>query len=237
MAQVPQARIGWRWTLIALGLLSWFSIGCSPSSLSMLLMPWNDNKIEPEHKLFVKEDKLFAKEEAITLVILANFVQPAADLDHIAAQAEIPDHLTQFFRKRCLENKHKIKIVSQAEVRPQYDRLRAEGGASPLELGKHFKADYVLDLKIQRFGLYDNIIGGKYFRGRAEIAVELHKVNATDDIPFHKDLNFEYPGTRGAIDASTTNPPAFRRLFLTKIARDVTKLFIAFPPEEKKPFD
>ena len=239
MASPQTSRIGWRWSLIALGLLAWASIGCSPSSLSMLLMPFADNKIAPEYKLFTKSDKLLGKEEPITLVILAGFAQPPVHPDHVAVEAELPEQLAQFFRKRCHENKHKLKLVPQAEVKAKKVELLAKGEFDPVEVGKLCKADYVLEVKIRSLSLHDKIYGeGNTFRGRAQISVGMHKMNVKDDDfepSFHRELNYEYP--REGVLAGTTDLAAFRRRFETKIARDVTKLFISFPPEEKNPFD
>ena len=219
-------RFWLRWSLLGLAFLSAFSIGCSPATIAMALMPWTSNNVDPEYKLF-------AKDKEITLVMLVNFAQPPFDPDHVAIQSEFPNHLAQFFRKRCQENKHKIKIVAQTEVRSKQEDLQARGTYTPIEVGKHFKADYVLELNIQSCSLYEKNHYPKAYRGTAEIAIDLYKIGATDEDEFHKDMRFEFPGLRGPIDAGTMNAAAFRRLFLNKVARDVSKLFIAFPNEER----
>jgi hypothetical protein len=220
-----------RWVIVALGLLAGFSLGCSPASLAMLVLPWMPNNVDPDYKLF-------AKDKEITLVLLVNFAQPPIHPDHVSVKDELPDHVAQFFRKRCQENKHKIKIVSQVEARSQEQRLKAEGTYSPDELGKHFKADFVLELNVQSCSLYEKNHFPKAFRGVVEMSVHLHKLNAKDEDDFHRDLKLEFPtGLREPIDSGSTNPTAFRRMFLTKVARDVTKLFIAFPADEKHMLD
>jgi hypothetical protein len=225
-------RQSYRWLLVAFGFLSWISIGCNPATISWMLMPWMDNKIDPEYKLF-------AKDKELTLVITSNFRHSHFEPELIGADIELGDKLAQFFRKRCQENKHKLKIVPQAEVRSQQLKLLAGGGSSPLELGKHFKADYVLELDIRSFSIYEKNSFPKMFRGVSEITVNLHKVEDKDGehLPFMREFRAEYPGSNRPIDASSTNPSSFRNLFLTKIARDVSKMFIAFPQEERVPFE
>ena len=44
-----RSRYGWRWILILIGGLAWVSIGCSPQTLSVFLMPFTDNNTPPEY--------------------------------------------------------------------------------------------------------------------------------------------------------------------------------------------
>ncbi len=69
-----QSRYGWRWALVLCGGLAWLSIGCSPQSLTMFLLPFDDNKKEPDYKLF-PDKKFFAEGPEIKLVVLANFAR------------------------------------------------------------------------------------------------------------------------------------------------------------------
>jgi hypothetical protein len=223
------SRYGWRWFLVLIGGLSWVSIGCNPQSLSMLLMPFNgDNSVEPEYKLF-------AKDKEITLAILSNFARPEIHPDLQAADAELAEQVASAFRKRCAENKNKIKIVPYAQVRSQQLKQQLAGGdSSPVEIGKNLKAEYVLDLTINSFSLYEKNYHPPMYRGNANIAVNLYKVEVKDDV--HKVFGKEYPrifpGGSGPIDASSMSPSLFRGTFLLNVANDISKMFLAYSPDE-----
>lgn len=229
-----RTQYGWRWVLVAVAVVSWLSIGCNPSTLSFLLLPWVDNKIEPDYKLFAKENEL-------TLAILSNFSEPHWQPELAPAEAEIAERLAQFFRKRCQDNKHKIKIVPQTDVKAAHLKLLADGGMTPVALGKKVKADYVLDLNIQSFSLYQKDSYPRMYRGNADIQMSLHKIEVKDEDHkvFHKLYRVDYSGGKAPIMASDSNPQQFRDLFVTKIARDVSKMFVSYPPEEREivPFE
>lgn len=217
------------WSLVLVGGLAWLSIGCSPATLSMLMMPWSDNKIDPEYKLF-------ADSKEINLVILSNFAQSEFRAEINPADTELAARVAEFLRKRCNENKHKLKIVPHTQVRNFQEKEQSSGEFSAMEAGKHFKADFVLDLTIQSLSLFEKNSYPKMFRGSTEISVNLYKMNVKegDNKVFSKDYRTEYP-SRGPIDAGNSNPASFRNLLLAKVARDVTKMLIAFPPEERMP--
>src|SRR5947208_2436748 len=107
MSKQTRSRYGWRWFLVLLGGLSWLSIGCSPQTLSMFLMPFTDNKVDPEYKLF-------AADKEVTLVILSNFKDAQFQEEIRKADTELADQVSQFLRNRCEANKHKLKLIPQA---------------------------------------------------------------------------------------------------------------------------
>ena len=180
------ASYRWRWAFPILGLFTWLALGCSPQSLSMLLMPFGGNLVEPDYKLFA------AKKE-ITLVILANFTHP--DL-RPEIETELADKVTQLFRSRCEENKHKVKFVPQPQVRSLVLKQLAEGELAPIEIGKHFKADYVLDLRIESCDLYQKKMHPPHYNGDAVISVNLYKNVEKEgwSKDFNKECHIEFPG-------------------------------------------
>jgi hypothetical protein len=224
-----RSRYGWRWILILIGGLAWVSIGCSPQTLSVFLMPFTDNNTPPEYKLF-------AADKEITLAVVTNFARPEIHPDLQAADAELAELVAQAFRKRCTDNKHKIKIVPIAQVRSQELRQRelAGGELSGVEIGKNLKADFVLELTINSVSLYEKNTYPPMYRGKTDIAVNLYKVDVKDGE--HKVFAREYPrifpAGSGPIDANSMSPTMFRRGFLMKVANDVAKMFIAYPPDE-----
>jgi hypothetical protein len=227
----PKFRIPrWRWIMVLAGFLSWVSLGCNPATLNFLVMPWVDNNLPPEYKLF-------AEGKEVTLVILSSFAQSQVNPDIVPAEMELAEKLSTAFHQRCAANKHKLKIVPFAEASSYQMKQLVEGNPNPIEIGKKFKADFVLDMNIQSFSLYEKKAVTPLFRGETEIALHLYKVDAKNGD--HKVFSKIYRG-EGAptpFDAGNTSASTFRDAFLSKTAKEISKTFIAYPPEERVPFD
>jgi hypothetical protein len=226
------SRYGWRWILILLGVVSWVSIGCSPQSLTMFLMPFDDNNIQPEYPLFKTE-------KDITFAIITNFARPEIQPDLQAADVELAEMVSLAFRKRCEDNKHKIKLVPTVQVRSQELKQRqlTGGEVSAVDIGKSLKATYVLELTFNSLSLYEKITYPPHYRGRTNIVVSLYKVDVKDGD--HKVFIKEYPRVYPSepVEASSMTPTSFRRNFLVKVSNDIAKMFISYPPEERREMD
>ena len=228
--QSAKSQYGWRWALILLGGLSWVSIGCSPQTLSMFLMPFTDTNVPPEYPLF-------AKNKELTLAIVSNFVRPEIHPALQPADAELADQLAHALRKRCLENKHKIKIIPSAQVRSEQLKQQLAGGiVNPVDIGKSLKADFVIDLTINSFSIYEKNYHPPMYRGKTDIAVGLYEVEVKDGEHkvFFKEFPRLFPAGSGPIVADSMSPSTFRPKFLAVVANDVAKLFLSYPPEEKR---
>jgi hypothetical protein len=225
------SRYGWRWLLVLTGFLAWVSIGCNPQSLSMLLMPFQgDDGVEPEYKMFVKDKE-------VTLAIVTNFVKPDIRPDMQGADTELAEQISMVFRKRCEERKHKLKLIPLAQVRATQLKQQLDGGDySPRGLGAILKADYVLDLTVNSFSLYEKGNISKMYRGSADISINLYQVNAKDGE--HRVFNKEgfrriHPRDSGPIDASTFSVTSYRNVFAKVVAEDIVKMFVAYSPDDK----
>ena len=180
-----QTRYGWRWFVVLVGGMAWLSVGCSPQSLTMFLLPFDGaNKQEPECKLF-PDKSLFAEGKEIKLVILSNFANAQFQPDIRPADRELADTLTEHLRLRCQANKQKLKLVPQADVQNfQMKGVADDGDVTPLDFGKKFKADFVLDLTIQKFSLYQEKSYPRMFCGNAQIGIKLYKVDSKGEEPW-----------------------------------------------------
>jgi hypothetical protein len=226
------SRYRWRWALPVFGLLTWLSLGCSPQSLSMLMKPFGSDRADPKFKMFTSDKE-------VNLVILTNFTQPDLRPETAPIETELAEKVTQFVQSRCQENKHKVKIVPSAQVRSYMLKQLADGEFSPVEAGKHFKADFVLDLEIQSCELYEKKSHRQLYNGKAEIGVRLYKMHVKDGDRkvFSEDYHGAYPGELGPKDASSMTTTQFRGIFLNIMARDISKMFIAYPDQERMQID
>jgi len=105
-------------------------------------------------------------------------------------------------------------------------------------VGQHFKADFVLDLSIQSCDIYEKKMSPPAYNGNAAIDINLYKMKDGDQPVFPKSYHGVYPGERGTlIEATAMSVSQFRGYFVNKLACDISKIFIAYPQQEKHMFD
>jgi hypothetical protein len=204
------------------------SIGCSPTNLAMFLNVFGDNNLPPEYPLITD------KKKEPTVVVMANFSQLEDRREVLPSDNELAEKVAQHMKLRAEANKQKLKIVPVSQVRSYQTKLGTRNGASPLEVGKHFKSDYVVYLEINSIALYERKSFGDLYRGNAEVAISLYELDKPEGEQkvFDKPYRCEYP-TSGPRDAGSCSVIQFRGQFLTKIAREVSKMFVAFSPDER----
>ena len=128
-------------------------------------------------------------------------------------------------------------MIPKEQVNNLRFKLTAEGELDPVELGRELKADYVLHLEIEQFQIYEPKSYRRLFHGKADIAISLYKMKTKDVEDGHlvfgpKDYMPEYPSS-GPESAEGVNPNYFRRMFVQKAGQEISRMFIAYPPEEK----
>lgn len=225
------SRYGLRWIFPLLGLFAWVSLGCNPQSLSVMLNGLSGDRVDPEYKMFTSKDE-------VTLVLLTYFDPPELRTEVEPVEAELTDKLEKFIRSRCQENKFKVKIVPDVKVRSYVMKEKAEGDLSPTGVGRHFKADFVVDVAIQSCEIYEKMMLPPHYNGKATIALKIYKVKDGEQPVFTKSYNGAYPGDRGVPKEAISMPVAqFRGYFMNLLARDISKTFIAFPQQETHMFD
>lgn len=228
-----QTRLSlYRWSLVVFAGVAWLSIGCSPQTISYFLMPFSDNTKQPVCTSLIKSNK------EVTLVVLSNFSTPQFRGDYEPADKELAEAVTEGLRKRCEANRHTLKFVPQAEVRNYYlQKLSEEGDVSPTSIGKKFKADYVLDMTIEAFSLYQKGFSPKSFRGTARVSVRLHDVSGKEQ-PWQEYYNADFAPNRGiTMEVGNRNPAEFRQPFIRKMGQEISRFFVEFSPDELKEWD
>lgn len=223
------SRYGWRWLLPAFGLLAWLSIGCNPQSLSMLLLPFDNKLVEPEYKLITGKDE-------ITLVMIVGFDHPEPRTEIAPVETELAAKLDDMVAKRCVANKHKLKLIPQARIHKYVRQHQSEGDFSLLDVGKHFKADFVLDVNIKSCELYIKKMQPPAYRGVADLKVKIYKTKGKESEiheVFQKAHHVAYPGKDGYVMADEMPVTQFRAKFIDLLASNVSRMFIAYPEEER----
>lgn len=228
-SEPARARLLLKWTfrtllaclpLVSMAILS----GCNPAALAMMLMPFVDDREPPRCKLTApREDK--------TIAIVTWFGNSEMQLysELVPTDNELSEKLAKILRDRYQTNNDRIKIVPNAQVRVYQNKVTAKTW-SPAVLGKNVKADYVIALEINRLSLHER--GNMLLRGSTEIAVKVYDVAkpAGEQVIFEDIYSRTYPKDN-PIDSSSVMQ--FRSIFLTHVARELSRWFAAYPHDER----
>jgi hypothetical protein len=201
--------------------------GCNLMALPFFLIPGMEPKHEARCKLTPHE-----KDKEVKVVILSSsgletrpeFLRVDRELSRLLYQ-----HLEEGFKK----NKEKVTLVAVSQVEKYKDEHPNWHSLSPAEIGKHFNADYVIDLEINAVTLYEQGSANTLFRGHAEISIDVVDVYKPTEGPIYREeYTVDYPRARGPIPASEGNVPQFRQRFLSVIARELSWRFTAHLVED-----
>jgi hypothetical protein len=242
------AARAWRWTkegkmaarysdrflrnvTILLGLAA-MAIGCGPSSLAVLFMPFVDDRIEPKCKLADPKKE-------ITVVVASHFENLEVRPDVQPAAGELAETFANELRKRAQVNKEKIKVVPPLKARPHLAKLKTPWDAEGLlSVGEKLGADYVIALNIQDMALIKPSTFNQLYQGKADIEVTVYDTHqpALESVIKKDPFRSEFPRSR-PIDQSECSPLQFRQMFINRIARDLARWFTAYPSDEKFEID
>lgn len=93
-----------------------------------------------------------------------------------------------------------------------------------LEMGKDVKADKLLAIEMTDMRLRD---GATLYRGRAAIVITVYDM-ATEKVVFRKEIDeYTYPVQAGQYTSETTETK-FRKLFLTMLAKQISRTFHSY---------
>jgi hypothetical protein len=185
--------------------------GCAQFVLLGLLLG-GPPSIEPD---FDAETGKSLKKKDIKVVVVCyaptelkwNF--PSID-DEIAAQVSY----------RLFANK--IQCIEPDYVRAWVDQHPDWEVAS--EIGKAFDADYVIEIELESFSLYEEGNTTSLYRGKTVGTVHVSDMHNDGDRIFNKELDFSFPTKvpRSAYDQSLIS---FKREYLSRLAENVGFMF------------
>jgi len=101
------------------------------------------------------------------------------------------------------------------------------------DVGRHFNADYVIYLEINRLSLFNKADMNSQYKGHVDISVTLVNVNKPDGSPERKEFGCSYPSDAKAIPVDADNPIShFREAFFDHIAKKLSWYFTEHLPRE-----
>lgn len=201
-------------------------LGCNPAMLNLVLSPFVDDTVPPKCKLSVKDKE-------VTVAVASNFASPVTRTELMPADLELSEVLTRILQKRFKDNKEKVKVVPPHQVRSYQNKHASKEVVSSADIGKHFKADYVINLEIQNMDLYTEKSYNMLFRGNTEINVTVLAMNelSNERTVYEEIYRCEFP-KEGPKEASGISPSMFRGAFLNHVGKELSRRFAAYPREE-----
>src|SRR5262245_3215404 len=166
-----------QWRLAVLLVVAAFGMGCNMLAFPFFLLWGANSKTPPLCKLAPKEkDK-----EAIVVILASAGLETRPEF--LRVDRELTNVLTRHLKQGFKDNKEKVRLVSAREVDQFKDDHPSWKTMDLVRIGRHFEADYVIELEIQSLSLYEQGSANQLFRGRAEIKVRVVDVDEPDDGP------------------------------------------------------
>jgi hypothetical protein len=218
----------WRW---AAGLLTLFGfgIGCNPATLTgYLLMPFQPN-------LPPKCDQMkLEKDSTVAVAAFYGYLEQQPEAQGL--ERELNERLCAALKKRFESNRQKVNLVPPSRVQAYLNQSARMPDLH--ELGKHFKADYVIALEVQGVRLYERGVRDLY-RGNLNLDVvvfDIKKPSGESSI-FHETFRCEYPKNNPVPVETGSSVGQFRAQFLDQVSRQLSRWFTSYPPEEQREYD
>lgn len=218
----------WRLRIIAgIMLVAIANIGCNPFNLAYFLTGGPESKVDPEFKLAVRDRE-------VTVLILS-YSTADVQTDQIGVDRQLGTNVARQLQERCQANKERVKVVPIHRVekfKSDNPGWKAMGAA---EIGRHFSADYVVDLELVRLSLYEPGSHRSLYKGNCKIDVAVLDLHKPHDGPVLKrSVSVDYPKSRGPIPvADDNNTDRFRDLFVNRISSEICWLFTTHPFSEE----
>lgn len=108
-------------------------------------------------------------------------------------------------------NVEKVTVIDARHVEAYLDKNK-QFETSPIEVGRHFRADRVVHLSLHHFSVRDPGMA-HYYRGRASGSVEVHDLTVTDGPPKRhtlRSIEAVYP-EKAPVSFSNTRPEQIRK--------------------------
>lgn len=218
----------WRLRIIAgIMFVAVANIGCNPFNLAYFLTGGPESKIDPEHKL--------AQRDREVTVLILPYSTADVQTDQMGIDRQIGNLVVRQLADRCRVNKEKVKVIPMHRVEKFKSDNPGWKSMGAAEIGRHFMADYVVDLEVGKFTLYEPGSRRQLYKGNAKIDIVLLDVHKPlEGEVLKRSISVEYPKSKGpqSVDIDS-NTDRFRDQFVTRIASEICWLFTTHPFSEE----
>ncbi len=215
------------WRSLALMMLAFSIAGCNPFAMvNFLLM--DDPKHEAELQSLASKDK---KAEKKVLILTYGKLDLRPEL--INSDREIGYTVEKNLKALANANGDKLTVIPNRKVEEYKSKHSDWQERDPSEIGKHFKADYVIYLEINSLGIYELGSGGTLYRGRADINISLLDLKNPDESQPSRNFTCQYPKeSRMQVTSTDQSPMEFRQSFLDYVGKRISWKFAARPTRD-----
>ncbi len=199
--------------------------GCSFPTAMYFLFP--EAKEPAKYKRLASDDK----NKEITVVL---WTYMGLDLRPEFAQVDrqLTDMLARQIHQLSEENQEKVTIVKPRLVE-EYKNTHPEWKSlDPAQVGRYFKADYVIVLEIDQLSLYEPNANQQLYHGRTHILVSLEDVKKTDETLQPDEFTDLYP-SEPRLSSFDMPVMQFRQQFLEHVARRLSYYFVNHPKRDR----
>jgi hypothetical protein len=200
------------------------TVGCNPAfSLYYFIMP--EPRTPPDRALTCE-----GRESKV--VVMATNAGMELRTELFSADQDLVQGLCNTMQKRFAENGEKVKFVPPYQVKNYLGQQTSV--RTPYEVGKHFKADYVVCLEIASMSLYKKGSANTLYFGTADIHLSVTDMSAPREEGPVWDTRYacEYPKS-GEDTADSMPVGIFRARFLNRMATDMARYFTTSRTSDK----
>jgi hypothetical protein len=196
-------------------------------ALPFFLLPGTEPKHEPRCKLVPYDDH----KDARVVILSSSGLETRPEF--LRLDRELSRLLYRQMEDGFKQNKERVTVAAISQVEKYKDDHPNWHSLSPEEIGRHFNADYVVELEINAVSLYEQGSANTLFRGHADISIDVVDVHKPAEGPIYREeYSVDYPRARGPIPASESSVSQFRQRFLSQISRELSWRFTAHLVED-----
>ncbi|CAN5247111.1 hypothetical protein BH10PLA2_BH10PLA2_07620 [soil metagenome] len=133
--------------------------------------------------------------------------------------------------RKCLQTNQQLNEIDLSLI-PTSEIEKVTKGQKPglkknvHEICKQLKADYLIQVEVNDFSIYEPGSSNTLHRGRAEIELTISDIRGGGDpVKLQEIISSNFPKKVAPIDATAGNPDEFQELFLNTIVRQVCSRF------------
>jgi hypothetical protein len=148
--------------------------------------------------------------------------------------SELSGLLIQKLQQHYQQKKENVSLLPISKLARFKDEHPNWQSMTPLEVGEHFGADYVVSLDIGHMSLYEPGSHNQLYRGRAAISIDVIDVHKPDEGPvYRREWSCEFPRSHSAVSIDDMRPQQFKLHFLNHVATELSWLFIPHQVEQE----
>jgi hypothetical protein len=200
-------------TTLILALATSLVLSAGGCAVNVLAIPYflmgGEPRIQPPVKLCEK------KKDTKRVLVLA-----FADTGIQWGYQSVDDELTGLLVSEILQGDKRIEVVPEQTINEWKDRNANWIDRDPQTIGEHFDVDYVLFVEVTSFSL--NTTRNQYLlQGHSDVLFKVWDVNK-ETLAFSDVLEKDFPSNRSVELQNVSSEEQFRRLFLRRIARELS---------------